>query len=670
MNLLHIFNSHLTQNITRISSNGKKIVTFSDIHADIHSLIICLRDCAQVINGTLSFEELENLLKSHIDVFIDYSGKVICKKQNGELFDSSLGFSWIKNCMKCVVIIGDFIDGKRVINDEICEHEYPQIEFKILAFINALIFQGGDIYKLLGNHELLNITNPEQMYLFENDKKNAYTKVNDRQEFRKDFFKIDTIGYNAIFYRKCYMLLQIDETIFVHGQLSGENYTYYEVLNCVLNYNVVNDIKRNINNEKIKNKITQMWYAFVSIIIYKSIYIKNLEKWLLLYQYLKTNISNTETMLCDDINQFICENIHNPDMQKNCDILRSQLSHYLSHIKFITKTLDVYHTKTELLQILKPEFTKLKQIIFSYLNNSEELWGRHYGFGNDDLLNNVVENDLTSYNIHNGGIIAQRIVIGHCTQNIFTASDKIKTSYHTVIHTDNDMIERLIPPSLSSAPYYTSKSDNLIFGITMSVPCDCKNKLHKLYKVDVGTSRCFDVFSNYQSLLTDIENLDFCENNNYITDLSLVIDNEELPFIINGDFNENDNSELLQIEYKSENYNNDTELLRIDCQDENDDYDVKLSISDDNYDEVTELQTIQNSYLNSSFSTELSKYFLIKKFLYEFISRSPQILEINNNDISIVRASLKNIVFNQPRHILNLLLQNKYIMETVQNGGF
>ena len=78
------------------------IYVFSDIHADVHALIIALRDCAKVIKKRSNFISTEKLL--NID---------IVDNDNGYIHD--LMYEWCGDNSQ-VVIIGDFIDGRRYDN--------------------------------------------------------------------------------------------------------------------------------------------------------------------------------------------------------------------------------------------------------------------------------------------------------------------------------------------------------------------------------------------------------------------------------------------------------------------------------------------------------------------------------------------------------------------------
>ena len=142
----------------------KHIFTLSDIHADIHALIIALRDCAKVIKKKDGFFDnmysLEQYLLKNLDTDPTYQ--------------DDLNYEWCQD-NTYLVIIGDIIDGFRNLkppnyniykNNNELEHEYIQIEIKILKFINALnkqaLQKSSRIIKLLGNHEVINILDDYQ----------------------------------------------------------------------------------------------------------------------------------------------------------------------------------------------------------------------------------------------------------------------------------------------------------------------------------------------------------------------------------------------------------------------------------------------------------------------------------------------------------------------------
>ena len=212
------FNSN-TWETEIISYPNQRIIALSDVHADVHSLIISLRDCSGVIETTHDNTYLEQQL--NIDI-----------TQKSYIYDSSLGYKWIGGDT-FVVIIGDMIDGNReefldpkfkekiIEEEETTIHDYPQIEIKLLKFINNLKDQArinnGNIFKVLGNHEIHNIVSKKfshQTFIRLEGIKNY---INGKP--RKNTFNIGNTGYNELFYGGAGILLKINNNIFVHGSL-------------------------------------------------------------------------------------------------------------------------------------------------------------------------------------------------------------------------------------------------------------------------------------------------------------------------------------------------------------------------------------------------------------------------------------------------------------------
>jgi hypothetical protein len=232
--------------VTRIEvEESRRIITFSDIHADIHSLIIALRDCAQVIQKKERHKfDIESEYDPELEQLLNI--ELISKIQKN--YPDDLNYEWIGGtCI--IVIVGDIIDGHRKnsetkpCNGEMCEdHEYPQIELKILKFINALnkqaINKSGKIFKLLGNHEVMNFLH-DFTYVFANDMVSAnYFNGISRQQI----FDPGNYGYELLFEDSCRALLMINNYIFVHGQLISK------IDGKDLDFNYFNDINNIFDN--------------------------------------------------------------------------------------------------------------------------------------------------------------------------------------------------------------------------------------------------------------------------------------------------------------------------------------------------------------------------------------------------------------------------------------
>jgi hypothetical protein len=215
--------------LTEIYHNGK-IYALSDIHGDLHSFIICLRDCAKVIKKNKEFKNIDTDLEINLNIDISDSD------QN---YDESLGYTWCGD-NSYIVICGDMIDPSRNNackndNNTICGY-YPQIEIKLLRFINNInrqaMTQCGRMIKLLGNHELSSILGYQLDNVFESDLNidNYYRCIK-----RNDIFMVGNEGFNLLLQDKCYILIKINNTIFVHGQLPKDNICEINEINNFIN---------------------------------------------------------------------------------------------------------------------------------------------------------------------------------------------------------------------------------------------------------------------------------------------------------------------------------------------------------------------------------------------------------------------------------------------------
>jgi hypothetical protein len=201
----------------------EKIYSFSDIHADINSLIIALRDCAKVIIKKDGFGytagKIDNNLTElcKIDISLSDTGYV-----------DDLNYDWNPEASNTyVVIVGDILDGARRSGSddpsEDAENYEPQIEIKILRFINSLMNKArvynSRLIKLLGNHEIMNL-------LLSNDVYNKYIFRKDmghtnyyRGDRRIGTFFCGKPGYNLLMENGTGIFVKINDNMFVHGQL-------------------------------------------------------------------------------------------------------------------------------------------------------------------------------------------------------------------------------------------------------------------------------------------------------------------------------------------------------------------------------------------------------------------------------------------------------------------
>jgi len=218
---------------TNIIDKSIKVFSLSDIHGDIQSFIISLRDCAKVIkkkdNILFDKEIYDNDMEQLLNLNLN---------SDEDKYINDLNYEWCGG-KTYVVICGDMIDPNR---NQTCQKRcgyckcpcsyYPQIELKILMFINALnrnaINSGGKIVKLLGNHELdniLNIYGYANKYSYSMDHNTNYYKGYDRRKI----FNVNNPGFNLLFDGGCGVLIKINNIIFVHGDLTESHETYNEL---------------------------------------------------------------------------------------------------------------------------------------------------------------------------------------------------------------------------------------------------------------------------------------------------------------------------------------------------------------------------------------------------------------------------------------------------------
>jgi len=229
---------------TDIIHSGR-IFALSDIHGDLHSFIIILRDCAKVITK-------KNIDQGIVDPDIENNLNIDISESDNN-YDDSLGYTWCGD-NSIVVICGDIIDpsrsnGCKNINGLNCS-EYPQIEIKIIRFINSInksaSLVNGSIIKLLGNHELASILGNQYDNIYDSD---LFTLNYYRGDKRNDVFKVGHSGFKLLFQDKCYILLKINNSIFVHGQLPKYNISKIKEINQFINnlenHNIINQIEWN-----------------------------------------------------------------------------------------------------------------------------------------------------------------------------------------------------------------------------------------------------------------------------------------------------------------------------------------------------------------------------------------------------------------------------------------
>lgn len=242
---------------TDIIKSDVRIITLSDIHGDIHSLIVALRDCGQVIKkkNTTNFDF--TIIDKSVEELLEYD---LNNDLNKDIlfYKDDLDYEW-SGGETYVVICGDFLDGFRdgfgnyriSPGNSRCKNcmdlEYDQVEIKIFRFINAInaqaMEQGGRIFKILGNHEFINLNDNSLNNYIPKWTKSLDNYYNNKT--RDEYFKLYNEGADLIFKDGAGILLKINNIIFVHGRLDHEK-TFKDYVKINNNLNLPNKKKKKI----------------------------------------------------------------------------------------------------------------------------------------------------------------------------------------------------------------------------------------------------------------------------------------------------------------------------------------------------------------------------------------------------------------------------------------
>jgi len=246
----------------RTINKSRKVYAVSDIHGDLQAFIVALRDCAQVIRKKgkkigFCFDKVDkdldiSNLKSFMNVKLtedNFGGENKLDRHDTDEYKWDLNYEWCGGD-SIVVIIGDLIDMYKYPNDEPynednppndCEKKYyecEQLELKLIMFINAMNIEakkiGGEIIKIIGNHEYYNFTDNDDFIL---KSITPYQRTNPyfNDTYRHEFFNYKNKGFQLYKIGLLYSLIVINDTIFVHGQLTNLTASQHQEINIYLN---------------------------------------------------------------------------------------------------------------------------------------------------------------------------------------------------------------------------------------------------------------------------------------------------------------------------------------------------------------------------------------------------------------------------------------------------
>ena len=202
------------------------IYAIGDIHGDIITLIICLRDCCNVIKKKEGFDFSQKIIDEDLNTQMN-------KEWDDISFKEDLNYEWCGDT-SFVVFCGDLLDNVRT-SIEKKPGEFPFEEARIFKFINAINKQAmkvkGRLFKVLGNHDISNL-NGESLgnwpfiskYAknYEGYKYDDKERINQVDRGRVNYFSKGNPGAKLIGEDDAFVFLMINNFIFVHGGISTE----------------------------------------------------------------------------------------------------------------------------------------------------------------------------------------------------------------------------------------------------------------------------------------------------------------------------------------------------------------------------------------------------------------------------------------------------------------
>jgi UDP-2,3-diacylglucosamine pyrophosphatase LpxH len=185
------------------------IYVIGDIHGDYQVFIHCLVDLCSCCTITKVYNDIEN----------NYSNREY--------------LSWVEGCNSVIVFCGDIIHRKRfsdvTLDDECSDIYLLESLFRLMKEARK---NGGDIIYILGNHEIMNILDPEE---------ESYTSdlnLKKNKIFFEDKKKINQLINNS------YAWIKINDTLIAHGGLCSN---YLDILKEVKidDYDIVKYVNEN-----------------------------------------------------------------------------------------------------------------------------------------------------------------------------------------------------------------------------------------------------------------------------------------------------------------------------------------------------------------------------------------------------------------------------------------
>jgi len=315
--------------------NVKKLIFLSDIHGDMMSFIINMRDCAKVIRKKKEYpfnqdkidddlirqmnvnlnslfidkdnkEELKYLSPSKHDYFYEIFDKI-------ESYNDDMNYEWIGEDTH-VVIVGDIIDNIRKQNPKTpdkMDGEHIHEEIKLLRFINAIDDQakknGGRIIKLFGNHDMINVIKPEE-YEEYHSKYSDFEENNYHGTKRSKFFTTEE-GKDLLKHNGMGVILKINNYLCVHASFGGFNDLIHDA--TFNDLQKVNDIALDYIFNKKKLQIKHERFLFGTEGLLTNRMFGNID-------IATKNYNEDQTINLEVFNKKFCENILIEKIKQTC----------------------------------------------------------------------------------------------------------------------------------------------------------------------------------------------------------------------------------------------------------------------------------------------------------------------------------------------------------------
>jgi len=160
------------------------IYVIGDVHGDYQVFVHCLVDLCDCCTITKVYDDEEN----------NYVNREY--------------LSWVKGCKNIIVFCGDIIHRKRfkntILDDECSDIYLLETLFRLIEEARK---NGGDIIYILGNHEIMNILDPDE------DSYTSQLNLQKNKIFFEDKNKINQLINNS------YAWIKINDTLIAHGGL-------------------------------------------------------------------------------------------------------------------------------------------------------------------------------------------------------------------------------------------------------------------------------------------------------------------------------------------------------------------------------------------------------------------------------------------------------------------